>query len=145
MKTVLKLGVLFLIVAAQILPACSKKGDTVKVTLYNVLTDSSQQVHFYEEGTTDMTSDYTGYLFTFNTNGTLVVTRGALTFNGNWTLTTTSDTRLNIQFAGTGVEDVLLKLQRNWLVTDYSVSLIQLQNDDVGVGAHQILHFAPKQ
>jgi len=73
------------------------------------------------------------------------VTRGALTFNGNWTLTTTSDTRLNIQFAGTGVEDVLLKLQRNWLVTDYSVSLIQLQNDDVGVGAHQILHFAPKQ
>src|SRR4249919_636089 len=111
MKAFAKLGLLFLLVAIQILPACSKKGDTVKVTLYEVLTGKDQQVHFYQEGTTDLTSDYTGYLFTFNTNGTLVVTRGALTYNGTWTLQTTGDTRLSIQFVGTGVEPVLLKLQ----------------------------------
>jgi hypothetical protein len=142
MKAFAKLGLLFLLVAIEILPACSKKGDSTKVTLYDVLTGSDQQIHYYLEGSTDKTSDYTGYLFTFSTNGNLVVTRGALTYNGSWALTSTGDTRLNIQFAGTGVEDVLLKLQHNWKVTDYSVDLIQLLDDDVG--GNQTLHFSPK-
>jgi hypothetical protein len=91
------------------IPACcgtnftgSKKGDTVKFTLYNVLTDSSQQVHLYE-------GDY-GYDIRLHRLPVYIQYKWntgcytqALTFNGNWTLTTTSDTRLNIQFAGTEV------------------------------------------
>lgn len=141
MKTIILSGFTLLMAAFVILPSC-KKSDSVKVTLLQVLTDSDLQVHLYQEGSTDMTSDYAGYLWRFNSDGSLVVTRGALTFHGSWILTQVGDTRLNILFAGTGVDTVLLKLQKNWQVTDYSIDLIQLKDDSSGI--IDILHFAPK-
>jgi hypothetical protein len=141
MKTIINLGFTVLMAVFVILPSC-KKSDAVKVTLLEVLTGSDLQVHLYQEGSEDKTSDYTGYLWTFKPDGSLVVTRGALTFNGSWILTQAGDTRLNILFAGTGVDAVLQKLQKNWQVTDYSVDLIQLKDDSTPT--IEILHFAPK-
>jgi hypothetical protein len=141
MKAVVNLGFTFLVAILIALPSCKKSDSGQKVTLTEVLTGGDLFVHLYQEGSTDKTSDYTGYLFTFNTNGNLVVTRGALTYNGTWLLTQLSDTRLKIQFVGTGVEPVLLSLQNDWLVADYSVDLIQLVDDS---GGNKTLHFATK-
>ena len=71
MKAVVNLGFTFLVAILIALPSCKKSDSGQKVTLTEVLTGGDLFVHLYQEGSTDKTSDYTGYLFTFNTNGTL--------------------------------------------------------------------------
>ena len=139
MKAVVNLGLTFLLAILIVTPSCKKSDSGQKVTLTEVLTGGNLYVHLYNDGTTDKTSDYTGYLWNFNTNGSLLVSRGALSYNGTWSLTQLSDTRLKIQFVGTGLDPILLPLQNDWLVTNYSVSLVEMADDS---GANKVFHLA---
>lgn len=84
----------------------------------------------------DETSDFSGYLFTFNSSGSLVAAKGSTTYTGNWSITEDSDDDspedldFNIYFNLTNqFED----LNDDWDIVSHTsakIELIDVSGDD---------------
>lgn len=108
------------------------KSGTWRITNYN---DSGQ----------DETSDYTGYNFTFNENGTLMANNGTNTYNGTWSVSDDSssdddpdDIDFYIFFASPpNFED----LSDDWDIVSSSSAKIELIDISGGNGGTDLLTF----
>lgn len=103
---------------------------------------------FFDSGI-DETSHFTGYNFTFNSNGTLSVTNGNETINGTWAVTDSSnsnddsnssdDIDFNIFFPSpANFND---DLSEDWEIVNYSASKIDLIHVSGGNGGTDTLTF----
>ena len=88
----LKITLVFSMVLS--LMACSKDDDSNNATPNTTSADQTTQVaqsgtwritSFIDSGQ-DETSDFNGYTFTFNENGTVTATKGATTISGTWSV-----------------------------------------------------------
>lgn len=98
---------------------------------------------FIDSGEDD-TSDFTGYLFTFNSSGSLVATKGSTTYTGNWSVTEDSgddspnDLDFNIFFNLTNqFED----LNDDWDIVSHTSTKIELIDVSGGNGGTDNLTF----
>nr|WP_299339298.1 hypothetical protein [Allomuricauda sp.] len=101
------------------------------------LTDSTQNgswriTQFLDDGT-DETNDFEGYVFTFNSDGSVVANNGGNSVNGTWSIEMDDDDddrdeiEFEISFSGSSEFD---DLSDDWDVMEYTSSRIRLSEDD---------------
>jgi hypothetical protein len=83
--------------------------------LVNIVTNGVWVVTRYIETGNDITSDFAGYTFHFNTNGTVTGTKAGTTSNGTWSGDINTKTIIS-DFPTAG--DPLQKLNHTWKITD---------------------------
>jgi hypothetical protein len=95
----------------------------------SIMTDGEWYVSGYLQNDSDITASFSGYLFKFNANNTLIATNGTLSAAGQWSdniaaLTITTD------FPGASIP--LVNLNETWKITDsYADSVAAKSTDTV--------------
>jgi hypothetical protein len=142
MKTI---TTLFLLALTVSLVSCSKSND---VNPSSSSTNKTEQVSgnwtvtYYFDSGKDETSDYSGYSFAFNPDGSLQAMLGSSTFTGTWRIGDSSSSddsssnRLVISISGNKEMD---HLQDDWLIEKLTDSQISLKDDNISSG--EILRF----
>lgn len=155
MKKNVILSVLFL---CFIIGACSSGSDDEikKVTAIDIeaikaaVTNCSWVVSYYLDSNKEETSDYNGYTFTFNADGSLGVTNGTTSVSGAWSIlnddNSTDDSsddsvELKIFFSS---PEILVELSDDWDITKYTSSMIDLLDVSGGDGTTDFLTFTKK-
>ncbi|MGX5817966.1 lipocalin family protein [Chitinophaga lutea] len=83
--------------------------------------------HFSERGS-DETSDFSGYTFTFQDNGTALAVKAGVNRTGSWSI---SGNRFNIDFgAKTDANKPLGELTDDWVILSRSSTDIRLADDN---------------
>lgn len=110
--------------------ACSKDDDNANNNPGAVTTGTWRVTLFTDSGK-DETSDFSGYTFTFNSNGGAVAAKGGTSKNGTWS----QNSRFNIDFgAKSDANKPLGELTDDWVIISQSNTEIKLKddNDDSG-------------
>jgi hypothetical protein len=120
-----------------------KKDDNSIASQSAALTQTIQQgtwrVSYYNDNGTDETSTYSGYTFQFNSNGTVVATKAAITVNGTWTNGNDNSTvKLYLDF---GTVNPFDELNDDWHVTQRSSTIIKLEDVSGGGSPTDYLTF----
>lgn len=133
------------LMALSLFIACDKDDDndvmqqqfsTADVTALSSITNvGTWRVSSFIEDGDNITSVFSGFSFTFNDDGTLVVDNGTLTLNGTWQITYDDD-RDDVEFEvsiSTSMGDLdedFDELSEDWYIITYSDTRIQLSEDD---------------
>ena len=111
----------------------------------DMATSGTWRITNYNDSGQDETSDYTGYNFTFNENGTLIATNGTNTYNGTWSVSDDSssdddpdDIDFNIFFASPPDFE---ELSDDWDIGSSSSAKIELIDISGGNGGTDLLTF----
>ena len=121
MKTnIILIGIFSVILFAS----CSK--DTPEV-VQNNLEKGDWKITYYYDKDHEETSDYTGYNFVFNDDGTLDTTSTSGTVTGTWsTGNDDSMDRLYITFSN---PDKFVEISDDWVIVSQSSDKIELKDD----------------
>ncbi len=96
----------------------------------------------YADDENEETSDYTGFVFSFNSNGVLVATDGNTALSGAWSVTDSEksddDVDFNLFFAA---PDAFEELSDDWDIQKYSNTKIELVDVSGGDGGTDHLTF----
>ena len=115
--------------------ACTDDSDAAATT-------SGWKISKYVHNNEDKTSDYTGYVFDFQSNGVLSATKASSSYNGTWKEVTDSNrTKLVIAF---GAPSDLVELSEDWQIvtkTDTSIKLSSTSGNTPNIGI-DILEFS---
>ncbi len=121
--------------------SCSKSGDSSLVNnVTPIVTNGTWQVSLFSERGVNETSDFSGYSFTFQSDGKLIVQKGGATVKqGSWT----EDNSSGKLIINLGVKDntnkPLGQLTDDWLLTSRSDTKISLTDDNTA--RNEILEF----
>jgi len=148
--------VLFLLPAMALFFASCSNSDTTSdpaadlTTKTNMVAQKNWAITQYTDSGNDETTDYTGYTFSFNTDGTLVAVSATATYNGTWMLAlpntspddsgndTTDDRFKKLTIAITGNQQ-MDHLSHKWLAEKITATEIWLRDDNVA--SNEILRF----
>ena len=123
---------LLILVFPFIIDACSKSNDNpgTNDTLTSIITQGTWIIHLYLNDGKDETSTFTGYVLTFNSNGSLQASKGGNNTSGTWSETTDyyGKTTLALTWVGGGIPIELLEIQEDWLLKSKSSTLVELTN-----------------
>jgi hypothetical protein len=101
----------------------------------SIITTGSWRVSYYHESGDDNTSNFNGYTFNFNSNGTMTATHSSGTTNGTWS----SDDSKNEFHMSMGNNSPCSDLNNGWLIISKTSSEIDMKDDN---SAHnEELHF----
>ncbi|HPE82174.1 MAG TPA: hypothetical protein PLV43_00500 [Aequorivita sp.] len=152
MKILLK-AVLVIFIYTGLAMSCDKDDDngqqqntTIAQTI-NTAQSGSWKITYFFDSDQNETDHFTGYVFTFNNNGSLVAVKGNTTVTGTWSVTDSNssdddggsnDTDFNIFFASPAdFED----LSDDWDIISVSNSKIELTDVSGGNGGTDFLTF----
>lgn len=96
-------------------------------SLEDILTTGTWHVSYYFEEH-DETYEYSGYNFTFNTNGTSTTVKNTTTINGDWDIHDGTPQRLDLHFDGSQLHN----LETNWDVQEFTSTYIRLRKSGGG-------------
>ncbi|OIP52217.1 MAG: hypothetical protein AUK33_01815 [Flavobacteriaceae bacterium CG2_30_34_30] len=127
--------------------SCSNDGNTSDTNSENVaqLQDAIIQgtwkiTRFIEDGV-NQTSNFNGFNFTFNTNGTVLATNGSNPVNGTWTTSVSSSGTpkfvLNFNISNGPFDEI----SEDWNIESVSSILIDLKHVSGGDGSIDLLLF----
>ena len=113
-------------------------GGSGGTSLETVITSGTWFVSYYFEEDDDETDDFEGYVFTFNTGGTLTAVLNAVPTNGHWSVIPDSgQDKLDLSFYGTSLEE----LEDDWRIIEFSETQIRLKDVSGGNGDTDYLTF----
>lgn len=149
MKTIKLIPFLAALFMLNVASMCSNDDSPTYIDPTPVINTAAQgtwRVTFFEDSGNNETSNFTGYNFTFNTNGVLTATNGSNTYNGSWSVTNddsnddspSSDLDFNIFFAS---PPNFQELSEDWNIISYSATRIQLIHVSGGNGGTDYLTF----
>ena len=99
-----------------IFPSCKKFiAQQEQKAVINAVTNGYWYVEGYHQNDSDQTAAFSGYLFKFNQNNTVVGTLNSLSDTGSWVADIGART-IMANFPGAG--DPLKKLNRTWKIKD---------------------------
>lgn len=141
------LTILALVSMSLLSLSCSNDGNTSNTNSENVgqLQDAIIQgswkiTRFIEDGV-NQTSNYNGFNFTFNTNGTVLATNGSNPVNGTWTTSVSSSGTpklvLNFNISNGPFDEI----SEDWNIEAVSSTLIDLKHVSGGDGSIDLLLF----
>ncbi len=110
---------------------CGKSYDdpATSSTLTSIITQGTWTVHLYLNDGKDETSNYTGYVFTFNSNGSLQAAKGGNNTGGTWSeVADSGKTKLILVWVGGGIPVELLEIEEDWVLKAKSNTLVELTN-----------------
>ena len=127
--------------------SCSNDGNTSDTNSENVaqLQDAIIQgtwkiTRFIEDGV-NQTSNFNGFNFTFNTNGTVLATNGSTSINGTWSTNVSSSGTpkfvLNFNISNGPFDEI----SEDWNIESVSSTLIDLKHVSGGDGSIDLLLF----
>ncbi|NCT18878.1 MAG: hypothetical protein GW771_11660 [Flavobacteriia bacterium] len=127
--------------------SCSNDGNTSNTNSENVaqLQDAIIQgtwkiTRFIEDGV-NQTSNFNGFNFTFNTNGTVLATNGSTSINGTWSTNVSSSGTpkfvLNFNISNGPFDEI----SEDWNIESVSSTLIDLKHVSGGDGSIDLLLF----
>jgi hypothetical protein len=119
----------------------AKRNETSAIK-NDLQTDTWIITHFFD--TQDETGHFTGYVFTFNDDGTVVAAKDASAINGMWSVSSSSNgtSKLNLDF---DVTDPFDELNDDWDVIEHTSTLLRLQDVSGGSGGTDLLTFEKVQ
>lgn len=138
MKNFTKLVILTLIMASLV--SCKKKVEEKKKDLVmQAITTGLWYVEKYLEGTSDISGDFAGYIFKFNTDGTVTGDKSGVISNGTW-----SGDAVNYSITSnfTGAGDPVGKLNGIWKITDSYWDYVEAEKNTPS--GKDILHLRKK-
>ncbi|MEO1010265.1 MAG: hypothetical protein AAFX53_03110 [Bacteroidota bacterium] len=100
------------------------------------VTDGEWRIASYVNEEVDRTDDFLGYVFTFNTDGTLGATNGSTAVSGAWTITDLeddddaleeTDVDFELFFAG---PDLFRELSEDWEIRERTDNRIRMTDND---------------
>lgn len=154
MKTSL-VNLVVLVFAVLVFKSCSKDDPNIPNTINSsdipairsAIMDGEWRITYYFDTDKDETSEYAGYTFTFQDNGTLGATDGNTALSGAWSITdsndsnddnSSSDIDFNIVFSS---PDIFEELSDDWDIKKYSNTSIELIDVSGGNGGTDLLTF----
>lgn len=142
MKNQIKKIAVFVFAFTTLITSCKKDDNSSSNTNSNLSSTIQQgtwKVTSYIDSGTDETNHYTGYVFQFNTNGTVVASKTGSTVNGSWSKgTDDSQAKLILDFGATAPFD---ELNDDWNVIEQSSSIIKLEDISGGGSGTDYLTF----
>ena len=83
------------------------------------------RITLFQESASDQTNDFSGYMFVFNSNGIIHVTKDSTTINGNWSFEKENDKQeFLIKFSSSPLNE----LNNNWKVKGETFNELRLEN-----------------
>ncbi|HBG70087.1 MAG: hypothetical protein A2W93_10135 [Bacteroidetes bacterium GWF2_43_63] len=124
-KLTMKTSILILgLLSVLAFSSCSK--DTPAVVQKNLESGEWKITYFYDKDHEE-TTDYAGYTFTFNDDGTIMATTSSGNVSGTWsTGVDDSQDRLYLTFSS---PDKLIEISDDWVILEQSNSKIELEDD----------------
>ena len=124
---------------------CSDIDDTSTqvsnpTEITSTVTDGSWVVTLYKEGDVIQTSNYSGYSFTFGSDGSLSATNGSTTQSGDWsTYADSGNTKFNIMFEA--LDGSFEEISEDWNVISRTATKVELKHVSGGDGSIDYLTF----
>lgn len=121
--------------------SCSKSGSSSLVNnVTPIVTKGTWQVFLFSEKGVNETTDFSGYSFTFQTDGKLMVQKGGATVKqGNWTEDNSSGKLIITLGVKDNTNKPLGQLTDDWFLTSKSDTKISLTDDNPA--RNEILEF----
>lgn len=111
-----------------LLISCTTSVDTSNTS--QIVTSGSWRVTLFTDSGNDETSDFSGYSFSFNDNGTISAVKNGLTQNGTWSVNTSSN-KFNIDLGPkVDTNKPLGELTDDWKILSSSNTEIRLGDDN---------------
>lgn len=147
------LKIIIVLFAAFMLFSCETSDDNIENSLIDLTeinataTSGTWLVARFEEDGVDQTSNFSGYSFTFNTDGILNVTNEDLLITGSWSITSDSsssdddssnDYDFNIFFTSPSNFE---ELSEDWEIVSYNDTRIELKHLSGGDASIDYLSF----
>lgn len=102
----------------------------------NVVTGKWQVIYCFHNGQT-LTSSFSGYIFTFNSNGTVTAVNGIISPSGTWSVENDSGTiKLKLNFTS---PSNFQEISEDWRVTLNTATQIKLTNVSSSGSADQLI------
>lgn len=149
MKTTLKFA-LTLMLSFTMLVSCSTSDDSSDnsnntQTVVSTAQSGNWIITYYYDTDQDETSNFSGYTFTFGSNGVLTATNGGTTVTGTWSVTDSnsnddspSDLHFNIFFSSPAN---FADLSDDWEIISVTSTKIRLTDVSGGNGGTDFLTF----
>lgn len=141
-----KLLVVFIALGVTI-SSCSKddSNPSSKDTVTNTVTDGSWRITYFFDTDKEETGNFTGYNFTFGSDGVLTARNGINTYSGSWSITSSSSNDdslddLDFMIFFTTPSD-FEELSEDWEILSRSDSKIELRHISGGNGGTDLLTF----
>lgn len=126
-----------------------QNNDALIADIEETMSSGTWRISNYNDSGTDETSDYDGFSFTFNSDGSLVATNGTDTYNGTWSVTDDDDSSddnssgeddidFNIFFSS---PEIMAELTDDWDIESWSTSRLALSDVSGGDGTTDLLTF----
>ena len=121
---------------------CKKEDNTLSnqvTTLIQTAQTGTWKVTYYLDNGINETSTYTGYVFQFNTGGTITASKAGTTVSGTWSGgNDDSQVKLYLNF---GTVNPFQELNDDWHVTQQTSTLIRLEDVSGGGSPTDYLTF----
>ena len=115
----------------------SSGGSGGTATLANTIINGTWYISYYFDDV-DETSNYNGYNFTFNMNGTSIAINNSTSINGTWSnYIDSGQEKLELVFDGLTLDE----LEDDWKVIEFSSNIIKLKDVSGGNGGTDYLYF----
>jgi hypothetical protein len=145
-------GVFLLNVAGT---CCADDPEAVSIAKNNltqvntVLSEGTWKVSYFLDKNSNLTSEYSGYNFTFGMNEILTSSNAVNTFSGNWSIVKSNgiddnpdnDLDFAISFSS---PDTLMELTADWDVTEITETKVRLKSKSGNVDGINYLTFEKK-
>ncbi|CAM3303590.1 hypothetical protein [Aequorivita lipolytica] len=116
---------------------CNGGGNTTELT--NILKDGQWFVQSYIDDGDDETNDYSGYILTFNTDGSVIAENSSNTITGTWSVVNSSNGLDVILDFGTAMP--FDEFNDDWDVDTYTTTRVELFDISGGNGGTDYLTF----
>ncbi|MEN9347085.1 MAG: hypothetical protein RLZZ77_596 [Bacteroidota bacterium] len=121
---------------AFLLFSCKKDNSVSVENMQKTVTKGSWKATTFTESGTNQLSDISGYVFTFDDNGTLKAVKSGVTITGTWTVGEGSgdDSESHIQLNINFTTDPLTEIADDWHVLSVNSSKVELEDVSGGNG-----------
>ena len=115
------------IISLAAISSCKKDDSTDPTSnIVQIVTTGTWRITYFVEPNEDKTNDFTGYTFSFNSNGQLIATLSGVNTTGSWAWDDSSS-KFHISI---GNSKPLSDLTDDWLILEKTENLIRLKNDN---------------
>lgn len=127
----------FLGLSLIVFTGCTKK-DTPG-TVASSVTNGTWRVSHFSERSTNKSSDFSGYTFTFQSNGKVLAAKNGVIKEGNWSESTSSQKLVIDLGVKSDVNKPLGELTNDWIIVTKTETKINLADDNTS--SNELLEF----
>lgn len=138
----MKNAVIHLFIFSVLLLSCKKDDSNSSISTSNVaatISSGNWRVTYYWDTDHDETTNFSGYSFVFNSNGTMTATKAANTVTGTWT-TRNDDSKIKLVLSFSSSAD-FIEISDDWHTIERTDTKIKLQDVSGGNGGTDYLTF----